>query len=93
MADSAQTSSVLSLVHTVDRERTTGRGQLRLATVNGAGVDNTVSTSAASGSINASAATPRRSLLSRVGQLIMPKSSDMPGVLVDADFWDHRHRS
>ncbi len=93
MAHAAGTTSPLRLIHTVDCERTSTRGQLRLATVNGAGIDNDSSTGVVCGANGAAAATPRRSLLSRVGQLIRPKRADAPDVIVDADFWDHRHRS
>lgn len=93
MAHAAGTPSTLRLIHTVDCERTSTRGQLRLATVNGDSIDNDASTGVVCGANGAAAATPRRSLLSRVGQLIMPKRVAAPDVIVDADFWDHRHRS
>ena len=87
MTDSARSTLALSL-HTSDCERTAHRGQLRLATVDGAATDKAGVEN--SGSDGATSAAPRRTFLSTFGRLIKPKTPPA-NVLVDADFWDQRH--
>jgi hypothetical protein len=89
MADSARSTLALSL-HTSDCERTAHRGQLRLVTVDGAEAGNAGFENP--GSDGATSAAPRRTFLSTFGRLIKAKTPDA-NVIVDADFWDHRHRS